>query len=124
MNNKRIQDFVEGKWATDVMPTLIDYISVPCVSPAFDPDWAVHGHMMEATTLLANWARQHLAEIEGIVVEIHQLPGRTPLISIEVPATSEGDDNAPVLIYGHLDKQPAMEGWRWARPASSSCCCH
>ncbi|MCA0207780.1 MAG: M20/M25/M40 family metallo-hydrolase [Proteobacteria bacterium] len=117
MNNKRIQDFVEGKWATDVMPTLIDYIAVPCVSPAFDPDWAVHGHMMEATTLLANWARQHLTEIEGIVVEIHQLPGRTPLISIEVPATSEEDDNSPVLIYGHLDKQPAMEGWSEGRSA-------
>ena len=33
---------------------------------------------------------------------------RTPLIYMEIPGT--GDDT--VLLYGHLDKQPEMTGWR------------
>ena len=36
-----------------------------------------------------------------------RLPGRTPLIFIEVP----GDSDDTVLLYGHLDKQPEMKGW-------------
>ena len=36
------------------------------------------------------------------------MPGRTPLILIEVPGV--GDDC--LVIYGHLDKQPEMTGWR------------
>jgi hypothetical protein len=33
-----------------------------------------------------------------------RLPGRTPVILIDVPG--EGED--AVLLYGHLDKQPEM----------------
>jgi acetylornithine deacetylase/succinyl-diaminopimelate desuccinylase-like protein len=42
-------------------------------------------------------------------LEVARLPGRTPLIFIEIPATGQGDDT--VLLYGHLDKQPEMNGW-------------
>ena len=43
---------------------------------------------------------------------MHQLPGRTPLIVVEVPPTGGGSADDTVLLYGHLDKQPEMEGWR------------
>ncbi len=43
---------------------------------------------------------------------MHQLPGRTPLIVVEVPPTGGGAADDTVLLYGHLDKQPEMEGWR------------
>ena len=46
---------------------------------------------------------------------MHELPGRTPIILMEIPATDPaagtGIDDT-VLLYGHLDKQPEMEGWR------------
>jgi acetylornithine deacetylase/succinyl-diaminopimelate desuccinylase-like protein len=35
------------------------------------------------------------------------LPGRTPLIFLEIP----GEGEETVLLYGHLDKQPEMTGW-------------
>jgi acetylornithine deacetylase/succinyl-diaminopimelate desuccinylase-like protein len=46
-----------------------------------------------------------------------QLEGRTPVIYMDVPATTDpagtGDDPSDsVLLYGHLDKQPEMTGWR------------
>ncbi|HKN00767.1 MAG TPA: M20/M25/M40 family metallo-hydrolase, partial [Candidatus Binataceae bacterium] len=34
--------------------------------------------------------------------------GRTPLLFIEIP----GDSKDCVLLYGHMDKQPEMSGWR------------
>jgi acetylornithine deacetylase/succinyl-diaminopimelate desuccinylase-like protein len=41
-------------------------------------------------------------------LEIVRLPGRTPLLFIEIAGTAPGT----VLLYGHLDKQPEMTGWR------------
>lgn len=112
--------FVNERWDRELVPLLHDYIAIPNVSPAFDPEWAAHGHMAEAVALLEQWARAQA--IEGLTVEVATLPGRTPLIVMEVPAhdertavgTGAGDGDVPdtVLLYGHLDKQPPMVGWR------------
>ena len=48
----------------------------------------------------------------GITVEVHELPGRTPVILMEIPAFGSGSADDTVLLYGHLDKQPEMTGWR------------
>jgi acetylornithine deacetylase/succinyl-diaminopimelate desuccinylase-like protein len=37
-----------------------------------------------------------------------RLPARTPLLYFDVP----GKGDRSVLLYGHLDKQPEMSGWR------------
>ena len=55
--------------------------------------------------MIAEWCRKR--PIKGMTVEIHRLPGRTPVILMDCPG--EGDDT--VLLYGHLDKQPEMSGW-------------
>ena len=39
---------VERVWDEDILPTLVDYIRIPNKSPAFDADWAAHGHMERA----------------------------------------------------------------------------
>ena len=51
--------------------------------------------------------------IGGMHVEVVRLEGRTPLILLDIPASAgsaSGEDC--VLLYGHLDKQPEMTGWR------------
>jgi acetylornithine deacetylase/succinyl-diaminopimelate desuccinylase-like protein len=96
----------------DVMPVLEDYVAIPCLSPDFDPEWASHGHIGQAARLLADWAGAR--PLPGLTVEVSQLPGLTPVIVAEVPATP-GYRNAgsgPVLLYGHLDKQPPLGAWR------------
>jgi acetylornithine deacetylase/succinyl-diaminopimelate desuccinylase-like protein len=56
-------------------------------------------------TLITEWARQR--RIEGLTIEVVRLPGRTPVILMEVP----GRGGETVLLYGHCDKQPEMVGW-------------
>ena len=97
--------FVDRAWEDSIVPQLFDYIRIPNKSPAFDKDWANAGHMARAVELIAGWCREQ--KIEGLQVKVMNLPGRTPLIFMDIPG--EGDDC--VLLYGHLDKQPEMEGW-------------
>jgi acetylornithine deacetylase/succinyl-diaminopimelate desuccinylase-like protein len=103
----KARQFVDRCWDDAIVPALVDYIKIPNKSPAFDPDWAAHGHMDRAVALFEGWARAHLAAIPGAALDVVRLPGRTPVIVIEVPGA--GADT--VLLYGHLDKQPEMTGW-------------
>jgi acetylornithine deacetylase/succinyl-diaminopimelate desuccinylase-like protein len=75
----------------------------------FDPQWRENGHVDRAVELLAGWARKNLPE--GATLEVVRLGDRTPLIFIEVPGTG-GKAGDTVMLYGHLDKQPEMTGWR------------
>ncbi|WCO68311.1 M20/M25/M40 family metallo-hydrolase [Iamia majanohamensis] len=105
-----VADMVEVSWDDDIVPALHDYIRIPNVSPAYDPGWAEAGHMDRATEMVRAWLAAR--PIEGLTVEVVQLEGRTPVILAEVPGTDEETDADTVLLYGHLDKQPPMEGWR------------
>ena len=103
-------DHIAREWATSVLPTLHDFIHIPNVSAAFDADWHAHGHMHRAVGLVRDWCARR--SIVGMVVEVHELPGRSPLLLIEVPAFGGMTGNDTVMLYGHLDKQPEMTGWR------------
>jgi acetylornithine deacetylase/succinyl-diaminopimelate desuccinylase-like protein len=109
-----LPSFIEDVWSESIVPTLESYIRIPNKSPVFDPDWQAHGHMQRAVELIAQWCRSR--QIRGLSVEVVQLPERTPLIFMEVPATSaepaaDGGEPETVLLYGHLDKQPEFTGW-------------
>jgi acetylornithine deacetylase/succinyl-diaminopimelate desuccinylase-like protein len=104
---------VGSTWDESIVPVLTDYIRIPALSPAFDPDWASHGFIGEALTLLRSWAEAQ--DIDNARLEVVSLPGRTPVLLLEIPPPGESvsDPEADtVLLYGHLDKQPEMTGWR------------
>jgi acetylornithine deacetylase/succinyl-diaminopimelate desuccinylase-like protein len=107
MDTARLGSFIDGLWDASVVPALVDYIRIPNKSPAFDPQWAEHGHMAGVVTLFADWARAKIAGLPGARLDIVELPGRTPVLFLEIPGTREGT----ALLYGHLDKQPEMTGW-------------
>src|SRR6476659_3622249 len=100
--------WVDEQFQATIVPTLIEYIRIPNKSPMFDPEWKAHGHMDKAVELLAGWAKAQLPD--GATLEIVRLGDRTPVIYIEVPGSVRDGDT--VLLYGHLDKQPEMTGWR------------
>ncbi|MBW2291109.1 MAG: M20 family metallopeptidase [Deltaproteobacteria bacterium] len=111
LDHQALSEFVSRVWDESIVEELIEYIKIPNQSPAFDPNWEANGHMARAVELIEAWCRAQ--EIEGLTVEVIQLEGRTPVIYMEVPAISSAADPADsVLLYGHLDKQPEMTGWR------------
>ena len=107
MDNAKLQRFVNAMWDDAVVPSLTEYIRIPNKSPSFDPDWVSHGYMNDAVTLMERWARERLSAISGAKLDVVRLKDRTPVIFIEIP----GSGDEPVLMYGHLDKQPEFTGW-------------
>lgn len=113
LNHQFLIDHCRQTWTDQVLPALQDYITIPNVSPAFDPGWAAAGHMDRAVELARAWCSQR--QIVGLTVEVVRLPGRTPVLLAEAPpfGGTEAGTDAVVLLYGHLDKQPPMtDGWR------------
>jgi acetylornithine deacetylase/succinyl-diaminopimelate desuccinylase-like protein len=100
---------VDAVWDAG-LPTLVDYIRIPAKSPAFDADWVQTGHLAAALEMLRAWSVAHAPP--GATVSVHELPGLTPVLLIDVAPQGGGRADRTVLIYGHLDKQPEMEGWR------------
>ena len=101
--------WVEELFAKSIVPTLVDYIKIPNKSAMFDPDWKKNGHMDRAVDLLAGWAKAQLPS--GATLEVVRLGDRTPVIFMDIPGTG-GRAGDTVMLYGHLDKQPEMTGWR------------
>ena len=106
IDSQSLEEFVSLKWDDDIVPRLVEYIRIPCKSPHFDPDWAANGHIDAAVALAEQWSRAQ--EIPGLKIEVIRLENRTPVIFFEIA----GDAPGTIMMYGHLDKQPEMTGWR------------
>ena len=106
----KLLDQVARQWDDDIVPQLIEYVKLPAKSPAFDADWATHGYLDAAVEQARAWvARQN---VTGLTMEVVRIGARTPVLFFDVPASGGLDNNRSVLLYGHLDKQPEMAGWR------------
>jgi acetylornithine deacetylase/succinyl-diaminopimelate desuccinylase-like protein len=111
MNVERLTRYIDTAWDQSIVPALSEYIRIPNKSVHFDPQWEQHGHMQRAAELMKKWCEQHA--LPGMKIEIVRLPGLTPLLFIDVPASGNppGRSNDCVLLYGHMDKQPEFSGW-------------
>ena len=106
MNSSALAAAVGRNWDASIVPQLVEYIRIPAKSPHFDPRWEANGHIERAIRLAETWVLQQ--PVRGLALEIVRLPGRTPVLYFDVPGTGQHT----VLLYGHLDKQPEMTGWR------------
>lgn len=99
----------EEIWRRDIMPALCEYVRVPNVSSAYDPAWRENGHMMRAAGLIRDWCA--VRPVEGMSLELLTHPELSPVLLIDIAARGT-DRTDTVLLYGHMDKQPEMTGWR------------
>ncbi len=95
---------IDAAWEERILPALCEYTRIPCLSPAYDPDWAERGAITEAAELLQAWVRD---QDTALKTEIIQLPGRTPVLLVD-----NGGSGEPIVVYGHMDKQPPLGEWR------------
>ena len=104
--SSKISSYVDNFWNDEIIPELVEYIKIPNKSPAFDKNWEENGYMEKVLKNAVKWAKKHAPEKSEF--HIKKANGKTPLILIDIPGDKEGN----VLMYGHLDKQPEMDGWR------------
>jgi len=97
-------------WDAEIVGELTEYIRLPAKSPHFDPRWRENGHIEAAVQQALAWARKQ--PIEGLQLEVIRIEGRTPLLYFDAPARGGNAPAGTVVLYGHLDKQPEMTGWR------------
>jgi acetylornithine deacetylase/succinyl-diaminopimelate desuccinylase-like protein len=108
-NAAQLQGRIARQWDEDIVEQLVRYVRIPAKSPHFDARWRENGHIEAAVRQARDWVlRQPVA---GLELEVVRLEGRTPVIFFDVPGTPGASDQS-VLLYGHLDKQPEMTGWR------------
>jgi len=105
MDIKTIKKDINSFWDLNIIPILTEYIKIPNKSPSFDSEWKKKGHMDRVLRLATKWTKKNLPL--GASLTIKESKGRTPLILVDVPGNKKGN----VLMYGHLDKQPEMDGW-------------
>jgi acetylornithine deacetylase/succinyl-diaminopimelate desuccinylase-like protein len=105
MDLEQLRSSIAATWRSSIIERLTSYVRIPNKSPVFDPAWEANGYMNAAVELMADWCRSQ--PVPGMRVEIRRLPGRTPVLLIDVP----GELSGSVLLYGHLDKQPEFTGW-------------
>ena len=110
MDLSDITRYVNRRWDDEIVPALVEYVKVPAKSPVFDGNWQTRGDLARVVQAARDWAGTQ--PIAGLTLEIVELPGRTPCLFFDCPATNGVGDDRTVLFYGHLDKQPDMTGWR------------
>ena len=101
---------VTQQWDDDIVAQLIEYVKLPSKSPAFEADWKRAGQIQRAI----EQAKKFVAAqpVKNMTLEIITLEGRTPVLFFDIPGTGIKASGRTVLLYGHLDKQPEMTGWR------------
>src|SRR5579885_1692813 len=105
MDLEQLRFSIAATWRSSIVETLTAYVRIPNKSSMFDREWEANGHMEAAVQLMAQWCRAQ--PVPGMRVEIRRLPGRTPLLFVDI----HGELPGSALLYGHLDKQPEFTGW-------------
>ena len=80
----RSKDYFEHYKEFDekALPSIMDLIRIPNLSPSFDPEWATNGKHEKAAKILLDWALSQ--NVKGIKGEILKMDGLSPLIHIEI----------------------------------------
>jgi acetylornithine deacetylase/succinyl-diaminopimelate desuccinylase-like protein len=108
LNVDKTKSFVDKMWDSWYVAGLSDFIRVPNLTPMVDPEFESNGLIQVAMKCVDDYINK--LEIEGITKQIFHPEGMNPLIVYIIDKT-EGASDAQLMFYGHLDKQPWMEGW-------------
>ena len=77
------------------------------LSPNYDAQFLTNGLIEQAMELVDGYINQ--LGIEGMSKQVFQPEGSVPLVVYVIEPTQGCTKN--LMLYGHLDKQPWMEGW-------------
>ena len=105
-----ISNSIEGDFRSIGLRYLEDYIKLRAISSAYDKDWEKNGEIERAMSLASEFIDS--LSLKGMTKSIRRIEGLSPLLIIDIDATSSFSGEKTVLIYGHIDKQPATAPWQ------------
>ncbi|CAI2368590.1 unnamed protein product [Moneuplotes crassus] len=106
MDIDKTNEFLEANFESKFVDSLKDFIRIPNLSPAFDSEFLTNGLIDEAIEYVQKFAED--LQIEGLQSHLVKNEQGNPMLIF----VYEGTAAANILVYGHLDKQPHMEGWQ------------
>ena len=89
------------------MKGLSDFVKVPNLTPLVDKQFLTNGLIEKAMACVDEYVKK--LNIKGIKRKVFQPKGSAPLVVYVVEP--QGGSTKNVMLYGHLDKQPWMDGW-------------
>jgi len=99
---------IDAVWEDWYVKGLSDFIRVPNLTPMVDDEFLTNGLIQKAMDLVDDYVTK--IGLQGISKRtIYEPEGSSPLIVYVIDA--QGGNTKNVMMYGHLDKQPWMEGW-------------
>lgn len=105
MDSAKTSGYVEENFDKDFLQPLIEFIKIPNLSPFFDQEFFSNGLIENAADHVIEYAKA--MNIEGLEHTFYKEENKAPMLIF----TYKGVGSKNVMLYGHLDKQPHMEGW-------------
>ena len=70
--------FVKEQFEKSVLPSISEFIKIPNLSRAFDPEWETNGLLFKAAEHIKSWVEG--LNIKGLTSEIITLEGKSPIV--------------------------------------------
>ena len=106
ISKEQLYERVDYYLNNEILPKIEEFVNIPNLSQAYDPDFHTNGLMMKANRMYFEWFKT--MGLKGVSKSlIYEEEGKTPLTFITVEA-SDPSMTSNVLLYGHNDKQPHM----------------
>ncbi|TNV78217.1 hypothetical protein FGO68_gene10208 [Halteria grandinella] len=102
-----ILSYIDSTFYTTFVDALSTFISIPSLSPLYDPNWKENRNLFKQAQHLTDFA--NTLNIQGLTIQTLEAKGRSPFLIADIQPTSKSTNQ--VLFYGHLDKQPFGDGW-------------
>lgn len=104
-----IKEFIDKHFYEEYLEALREFVRIPSLSPAFDPEWQSNGNLNRACDHMVKFAESQ--DLRGAKITALKDEGKTPFLIVDIAASEDSATKHEVLLYGHMDKQPYGDGW-------------
>ena len=106
MDSEKSKKYIQENFESMFVKPLSDFVKIPNLTPSFDLEFHSNGLIENAIENVKEYAES--LNIEGLEFHSHNEDGKAPMAIIIYP----GNGKSNIMVYGHLDKQPHMDGWK------------
>jgi acetylornithine deacetylase/succinyl-diaminopimelate desuccinylase-like protein len=105
MDFAKTNAYVDAHFEDMFVEPLSRFIEIPNLSPDYDQEFFTNGLIHQAIDQVVDFADS--LKIPGLEHHLCNEEGKAPMLFFVYP----GNGKRNIMLYGHLDKQPHMDGW-------------